>query len=134
MIFVDSSVFVLALGREHALKGPAQEFFAEALKFGEQLAVSAEVLQEMLHVYRRRGELPVYDSARSLVASHGMEIWDLTRADVDLARSLAGAHPDLSARDLCHLAVCRRRGADMLKTYDAAFERAFRRWRNRSAR
>lgn len=134
MIFVDSSVFVLALGREHALKGPAQEFFAEALRFGEQLAISAEVLREMLHVYRRRGELPVFDSARSLIASHGMEIWSLTDSDVDMARSLADANPGLSARDLCHLAACQRRGAKSLKTYDGPLEQAFRRWRNHSAR
>ena len=132
MIFVDSSVFVLALGRENALKAPAQEFFAEALRFGEQLAVSAEVLREMLHVYRRRGELPLFDAARSLVANHGMEIWNLADADVDRARSLADYHPELSARDLCHLAACLRRGADNLKTYDRALERAFRRGRNRT--
>lgn len=134
MIFVDSSVFVLALGRENDRKASAQEFFAEALRFGEQLSVSAEVLQEMLHVYRRRGELPLFDSARSLIAGHGMEVWSLADADVDLARSLADDHPDLSARDLCHLAACRRRGADSLKTYDGPLERAFRRWRNRAVR
>ena len=100
MTFVDSNGFVLALGRENAPKGPAQEFFAEALRFGEQLAVSAQVRQEMLHVYRRRGELPAFDAARPLVASRGLEIWNLTDADVDLARALADAHPDLGARSV----------------------------------
>ena len=134
MIFVDSGVLALALGRENARKASAQEFFAEAQRFGEQLAVSAEVLRETLHVYRRRNELSLSDSARSLVANHGMEVWSLADADADLARSLADAHPELSARDLCHLAACRRRGVRSLKTCDGPLEEAFRCWRNRSVR
>lgn len=127
MIFVDASVFLLAIGKNHPLRTPAREFFANAREFQSRLAVSSEVLQEMLYVYRRRNEVSQYDVARELIDRHGFTIWSLESEDVDLARMLSGRYPDLEARDLCHLATCRRRAASQLKTFDQALGDAFNR-------
>lgn len=46
--------------------------------------------------------------------------------DVRLARALVERHPTLGARDLVHLACCRRRGVDRIETFDRGLAGAFR--------
>ena len=121
MIFVDSNVFMYAVGRPHALQTQAQQFFVEANRQGMPLCTSAEVMQELAHAYLPTGRLQTYDAALALIASAGIEVWPLEDADVSLARRLHEEYPTLQARDLCHLASCRRRGVREIKTFDQGF-------------
>ena len=121
MIFVDSNVFMYAVGRSHPLQTPAQRFFVEANRSGTPLCTSAEVMQELAHVYLPTGRLQAFDAALELMASAAVEVWPLAEADVALARRLHEQYPTLQARDLCHLASCRRRSVQEIKTFDQAF-------------
>ena len=121
MIFVDTNVFMYAVGRPHALRTPAQYFFVEANQSGTPLCTSAEVMQELAHVYLPAGRPQIFDAALELMASAAVEVWPLEGEDVALARRLHDQHPALQARDLCHLASCRRRGVREIKTFDQAF-------------
>ena len=47
MIFVDTNVFMYAIGRSHPLQETAQDFSAEAAESHLRLFTSAEVLQEL---------------------------------------------------------------------------------------
>jgi len=49
LIFVDTNVFMYAVGRAHPLREDAQRFFEDAARRGTRLATSSEVLQELLH-------------------------------------------------------------------------------------
>ncbi|MYB50491.1 MAG: type II toxin-antitoxin system VapC family toxin [Dehalococcoidia bacterium] len=118
MIFVDTNVFMYAVGRPHALQTYAQDFFIEANRSGTPLCTSAEVMQELAHVYLPTGRLQTFDATLGLIASAGVEVWPLEEADVALARQLHEQHPTLQARDLCHVASCRRRGVREIKTFD----------------
>lgn len=120
MIFVDSNVFMYAVGRPHALQADAQEFFIEANRNGTPLCTSAEVMQELAHAYLPTGRLQTFDAALELIASAAVDAWPLEEADVTLARRLHERYPALQARDLCHLASCRRRGVREIKTFDQA--------------
>ncbi len=51
MIFVDTNVFMYAVGRPHPLRDPARQFFAEHTRSRTPLCTSAEVLQELAHAY-----------------------------------------------------------------------------------
>ena len=51
-------------------------------------------------------------------------MWPLERDDVILGIELAGRHPALGARDLCHLASCQRRGVTRIQTFDRALRAA----------
>ena len=51
MIFVDTNVFMYAVGRPHPLRGTAREFFIESNRNRAPLCTSAEVLQELVHAY-----------------------------------------------------------------------------------
>ena len=118
MIFVDSNVFMYAVGKPHPLRSRARDFFTESFLNSTPLCTSAEVLQEMLHAYLPARRSDVFDDAVALIDRAGVEVWPLEAADVTLARQLRAAHPTLEARDLCHLASCRRRGVDRIMTFD----------------
>ena len=124
MIFVDTNIFMYAVGQSHPRRSHAREFFDESRRDRRPLVTSAEVVQEMMHVYLRMRRPHTLNSALELVASAGVEVWPLEEADVLLARQLHDRHPTLEARDLCHLASCRRRGVREIMTFDQALAAA----------
>ena len=120
MIFVDTNLFMYAVGRPHPLRDIAREFFADFIRGETPLCTSAEVVQELMHVYLSVARLQTLDRALSLVTRARVEVWPLEPEDVMLARQLHEQHPALGARDLCHLASCRRRGVREVRTFDQA--------------
>ncbi|CAN5654934.1 type II toxin-antitoxin system VapC family toxin [soil metagenome] len=124
MDFVDTNVFVYAVGRPHPLREDAQARLRAALADGVPLATSAEVLQELLHIYLPVGRIETLDAALRL-ASDLTTIWPIEASDVRAARDLAASQPGLSARDLLHLATCRRYGARGLMSFDRGLVAAF---------
>ena len=127
MIFVDTNVVLYAVGRPHPLKTEAEAFFESALREGTPLATSAEVLQELLHAYVQADRMATLDAALDMVDALVGAVWPVDAEDVRFARSLAARHPGLEARDLVHLACCRRRDVDQIKTFDRPLAAAFRR-------
>ena len=121
MIFVDTNVFMYAVGRPHPLQEQAREFFARSIEDRTRLCTSSEVLQEFMHAYIPVGRLRALDTAFSLVIRSGVEVWPLEYEDILLARQITEQYPALEARDLCHLASCRRRGVSVVMTFDRAF-------------
>ena len=126
MTFVDTNVIMYSVGRPHPLREPAREFFAESARLRRVLCTSAEVLQELMHAYLPVQRESTLDSAMALVARARIEVWPLESDDVHLAWRLRPRFPMLSARDLCHLASCRRRSVTDIKTFDRAFAAAIR--------
>jgi uncharacterized protein len=122
--FVDTNVFVYAVGRPHPLREPAQAMLRERLKQHRPMATSAEVLQELMHLYLPVGRDDALDAALRLARDLTV-VWPVEASDVLAARDLATAHPGLGARDLLHLAVCRRYGAGELLSFDRALVAAF---------
>lgn len=125
MIFVDTNVFMYAVGREHPLKDEARAVFRDA-SAGTPLVTSAEVLQELMHAYLPVGRLETLDAALELARARTSAIWAVEAEDVELARALAVTHPGLGARDLLHLACMTRRGATGVRTFDRALAAAWR--------
>ncbi|HHQ48032.1 MAG TPA: PIN domain-containing protein [Acidobacteria bacterium] len=126
MIFVDTNVIMYAVGRPHALRPEARSFFEWAVSQDHNpLCTSAEVLQELLHAYIPVGRMETLDAALKLAASCIPQIYTVGEEDVRLARLLADTHSHLGARDLIHLAVCRRNAVRQVKTFDRALASAF---------
>jgi predicted nucleic acid-binding protein len=125
VIFVDTNVFMYAVGREHQLRDRARRFFLQLAEEREPSATSAEVMQELVHAYLPVGRLGTLDAALLLVESSVTEIWPIEAEDVRAARLLIGRHPELGSRDLIHLACCRRRNAASIQTFDRALAKAF---------
>lgn len=125
MIFVDTSVFLYAVGREHPLRVEAQAFFERAIERESVLATSAEVLQELLHAYLPLGRTGTLDLALEMARRSVATVWPVEPDDVHFARSLAETHRGLGARYLLHLACCLRREVEDLQTFDRALSAAF---------
>ena len=124
MVFVDTSVLMYAVGRDHPLRPAARRFFAAATRGQRRLATSAEVLQELAHAYVPVGRTRALAAALRIVDRTGMEVWPLESDDVTLGIELAARHPGLGARDLCHLASCQRRGVTRVQTFDRVLKAA----------
>jgi len=124
LIYVDTNVFIYAVGRDHPLRLPAQQFFLNAATNGEKLCISSEVLQEFLHVYLPVGRLETLAAAWELATSACADIWPFDREDAEFARALSTLHPSLGGRDLVHFATAKRRSATRLQTYDRALAAA----------
>jgi predicted nucleic acid-binding protein len=124
MTFVDTNVFVYAVGRAHPLREAAQMHLRERLEQQVPMATSAEVLQELLHLYLPVVRLETLDAALRLASDLTIS-WPIDDADIRAARDLATTQPGLGARDLLHLAVCRRQDADELLSFDRALVAAF---------
>jgi hypothetical protein len=123
--FVDTNVFIYAVGGPHPLRDPARAFFEDALATGAPLATSAEVLQELLHAYLPVQRTETLDAALALVEGCVGSVWPVEPDDVRMARTLTHRHPGLGARDLLHVACCRRRGVTAVKSYDRALAAVF---------
>ena len=125
MTFADTNIFVYAVGAPHPLRMEAWRFLVGSRRAGIPLCTSAEVLQELAHVFLRVGRRRSFDSAIALISRFDVTVWPLERDDVLLARQLHERHPHLSARDLCHLATCLRRGVSEMMTFDQGLATAF---------
>ena len=87
----------------------------------------SEVLQELLHFYLpARSISRLFDAAmvrscqRKRISRSGRSNARMSNSPV----SWPATYPRLQARDLCHLASCRRRGVRELKTFDRALDAA----------
>ena len=125
MIFVDSNVFVYAVGKPHPLRAEAQSFFMGSSRNGKRLVTSAEVLQELLHVYLPVGRIETLDAALDLATKGVDQIIPITGETVIQARHLVDEYPGLTARDLLHLSVCQIHKILEIKTFDRNLNAAF---------
>ena len=125
MIFVDSNLFIYAVGRPHPLKENARKFFIESSRLGKRLVTSAEVLQELIHVYLPAGRMAHMNAALELAESGMDNIFPTTTETVMHARNLIDNHPQLTARDLIHLSTCQLHEIKELMTFDRALNSAF---------
>ena len=125
-VVVDTNVWMYAVGRPHTLQPEARQFFADAVsRTAPTLCTSAEVLQELLHAYLPVARTETLDAALQLVKATEARCWPIEPEDVWHARDLVPRHPTLGARDLLHLACCRRRGVHKIRTFDQRLAAAF---------
>jgi len=125
MIFVDSNVYMYAVGKPHPLRTQAQAFFVESRKGGNILVTSAEVLQELIHVYLPVGRLQTLDHALELATQSSDRIFPIDSDAVLHARALSDQYPGLTARDLIHLSICQLHAVAEIKSFDRSLVSAF---------
>ncbi len=83
------------------------------------------MLQELLHAYLPVARWETLDAAFTLVESCITRVYPVEAEDVRAGRLLAENKPELGARDVIHLAVCRRYAVTEVKTFDRALAAAF---------
>ena len=122
MILVDSNVFMYAAGADHPNKLPSVRWVERIARLEVNVAVDAEVLQEILHRYRsirRWAEgMRVYEQVRRLVPA----VIPVTAEVLDRARVLLDDHDHLMARDAIHAAVVFEHSLAGICSFDRDFD------------
>ena len=101
MIFVDTNVFMYAVDDPSAPEKRTRLLLEGLDDPSIRLYTSAEVLQELLHVYLPVERLATLDAAFQLAESCMDEIWAVEAEDVGLARSLGRYSAGDSSLGIC---------------------------------
>lgn len=118
----DTSIFVYALGREHAYREPCREIVRRAAAGDLQGEASADLLQELLHQRARRTGDRV-DAAKAARNVAKLAWWHpLEPNDVQRGIDLFEAYANLGARDAVFAALAINRGIDAILATDRAFD------------
>jgi hypothetical protein len=122
MIFIDSNVPMYLIGAPHPHKVDARRALEQYIADGERLVTDVEVLQEILHrfvfIKRREAIQPAFDSVLAIVD----DVFPVTLADVERAKTIVYGRDALSARDALHLAVMEHRGVRRILSFDTGFD------------
>lgn len=122
MIFIDANVLMYAAGGEHPLQRPCQAVMDAIADRSVEATTSVEVVQEIVHRYlsigRASGGLALAEKTMDLFAPVLPITHSLMRRVPDLARR----YPDLSARDLVHVATCIHEGITEIISTDRGFD------------
>jgi uncharacterized protein len=122
-MYVDTTIFMYAMGSESRFKEPCARILLAGAADQIVLVTSAETLQEVLHRYRSIGRVddirPTFEAIKASV----QRVLPVTADDIEEARRLGErvAARSVSARDLVHAAVARRQGLREILTVDAGF-------------
>lgn len=122
MIFVDTSILMYAAGADHPLQRPCREIVHRIGNRAIPAATSAEVVQEILHRYlsidRAAGGIALAEQTMDLFAP----VLPVTHALMRRIPDLARRYPDLSARDVIHVATCIHEGISEILSTDRGFD------------
>lgn len=121
-VFLDSSVFLYAAGADHPHKAPCVGIVRAVAEGRLDANTSAEVVQEILYVYLRRGLRAEAVRLARNVADLFPALLPVTREDMIGALSLAERYEDVPARDLVHAAVMQNHGLDTIVSVDRHFD------------
>jgi predicted nucleic acid-binding protein len=121
-VFLDTNVFLYAIGAPHPLKAASQRVL-ERVGDGELNAVtSTEVVQEILYVLIRRG----FRETGFKLARHTIELLGsllpVTQEDISIACDLLDRYPALPTRDAIHAATMLNNGIAEIVTADGHFD------------
>jgi len=121
--FLDSNVFLYAMGTEHPEKEPCRKLLAMAATGEIEAVTSSEVLQEVLYVRLRRGNREDALASVKTIGELIEEIFPVTAADVVEACEFLSHYPALDARDALHAAVAKRNKISLMVSADKDFEK-----------
>lgn len=122
-VFLDTAVFMYAAGAEHPLREDCRDVLRRARAGSLDAAISAEVIQEILHRFtgtRRHDDgIRLARSALSLFRPVLAIDHDIMARTSELAQRHAGAR----ARDLVHVATCLAHDLEAIVSPDEDFDR-----------
>jgi predicted nucleic acid-binding protein len=94
----------------------------EVSKHSSDFAIDAELLQEILHIFRRRGDLATGIKASEYLVDLFPMVIPVTVNEIKAAISLMPNHPRLAVRDAIHAAVVQLHGLEGIVSTDRAFD------------
>ncbi|MBI4374107.1 MAG: type II toxin-antitoxin system VapC family toxin [Deltaproteobacteria bacterium] len=122
MIFVDTNIFMYAVGKDHPYKLPSLKFFEESADGKHEIAINVEVLQEILY---RFWAIRKIEKGYDLFgyAKHLSDwILPISQSEIDKAKDLMKGTPGLSPRDALHAASMLKNRISTILSYDQHFD------------
>jgi predicted nucleic acid-binding protein len=119
--FIDANILIYAVGRPSEYKASCAAVLSAVAAQRLTAVTDAEVVQEIVHHYRRSGRL---QDARPAIHNFALvvpEVEPVRLEDALEAVDLLLAGPGLSSRDALHYAVMRRLGVTHIITADRHF-------------
>lgn len=121
-VFVDTAVLMYAAGTEHSLREPCRNVLRRVADGELDAAISAEVVQEILHRFTRIGR-PAEGTALARAALDLFApVLPITHATMRRVPDLIDRHPTLAARELVHVATCQAEGISEIVSPDRGFD------------
>lgn len=128
-IFIDTSIFIYARGKDHPLKIPCSQIIlgiareSEVYHYGKPL-INTEVLQEIIYRYAMIGKWDVGVSICKDIKTLGIDILPVMSSDIDRMLELCEKYKkkNIPPRDLIHTAVMINNGISRIITADKHFE------------
>jgi hypothetical protein len=121
-VFIDTAVIMYAIGSDHPLKEPCRRVLARVAEGGLDAVVSVEVVQEIVHRFvavRRPG-------LGAAVAGETLDLFapvlPVTHFVMRRVPELVGEYPNLTARDIVHVATCQQEGIETIISPDRGFD------------
>ncbi len=123
MKLIDTNVFVYSLGSDHPYREPSLATLKQIRESQIDANVSTEILQELLHVYRRRNQTQLGIQLFDDLAAQFPRPFPIEAATATLARGALERYPSLQARDAFHVAVAFQNNLEGIISADRAFDR-----------
>jgi predicted nucleic acid-binding protein len=121
-VFLDVNLFIYAAGGEHPFKAPSVRLIDQVANGSVEAVADAEVVQELVYRYWRRGALDqglrLCDQVLRVVPT----MLPIEKADLVLMRKLLETHRTIEPRDAMHAAVMLNHGITHLYSYDRHFD------------
>lgn len=122
-VLVDANIFIYALGAEHAYREPCRDVVS-ALARGELRGeTSVEILQEVVHVRRRRKGGPDAAARAREILAWDLPVHEFDVDDFERALDLIERDGSLPVRDAVHAAMALNREIDAVLSTDRDFDR-----------
>ncbi len=121
-IFLDSNIFLYAVGSDHPFRQPCRDIVDRARTRSFEAIINTDVVQEVLHHLRRTNRLAAaIRVARDLLAAFP-QLLATGHAELSRACDLIEQHPALRTRDALHAASMLHNRIDTIVTADRHFD------------
>ena len=122
MKLVDANVVIYALGVPHPYREPCRRILKALDEEGHDYLMDTEVLQEVLHVFDRRGGRPKGIQLVTDLLAALREVIPIGAAEIATAARLLHEYPRLLTRGAIHVAVVQLHGLEGIVSADRGFD------------
>ena len=122
-VLVDTNVFIYALGAGHPYRDPCRDVVAALARREIQGETSVEILQELVHVRRRRTDARDAAARAREILAWDLPVHELDVDDLERALTLIERDGSLPVRDAVHAAVALNREIGAVLSTDRDFDR-----------
>lgn len=120
--FIDTSIIMYAVGKEHSYKTPCTRIINAIAKEELQAIIDTEVIQEILyrysHIKQKEKGIKIAKDILLLVP----EVLSIKKNDIKLAIEIFDKYPYIKSRDALHTAVMVNNGIKTILSTDKDFD------------